>query len=131
MENNYDANCRIDTKWNSNVFMIDISGRLTYENVQTLRNVVEEKISDSEYYIIDLSKTTQMDSTGLGLFVTIVKHYLLKNSRMVLINPNPIIKELFAVSRLNSYFASVEKESEAISLLYDNNNDVWQNLMRV
>lgn len=131
MKANYNENCTVETKWVSDVFEIDFSGRFTYENVQSIKNVIGEKISESQYYIIDLSKTNRMDSTGLGLFVAIVRNYLLKNSKLVIVNSNPNMKELFAVSRLNSYFATVDSTEEALELLYDSEHEVWKRLLRV
>ena len=131
MEVNYNENCTITTKWVSDVFEIEFSGRFTYENVQRIKDIIADKISESQYYIIDLSKTNRMDSTGLGLFVAIVRNYLLKNSKLVIVNSNPNMQELFAVSRLNAYFATVDSTEEAMALLYDSEHEVWKRLVRV
>jgi len=127
----YDEICTIETRWVSDVFEIEIKGRLTYENVQKLKDTVGSKICESQYYMINLSQTSRMDSTGLGLFIAIVRNYLLKSSKLVVVNSNPNIQELFVVSRLNVYFAMVEHRDEAFKLLYDKDHEAWKKILHV
>jgi len=131
MVENIMSECTLETKWVDNVFEIDIVGRLTYDNIPNLKELVQNRIVESQKYMINLSRTSQIDSTGLGLLITITKYYLCEESRVVIINTNPLIRELFSISKLYSYFAVTETVGEAVNLLEDYDNEVWENLLGV
>ncbi len=65
--------------------------------------------------IINLSKVTYVDSSGLATLVEILKNMKSYGGRMRLTNLSPKIKSLFEITKLEKLFEIMADENEAIS----------------
>lgn len=111
------------------ILRIALYGRMTYDTVQQFKTDIEEAIVDAEGYIIDLSKVEQIDSTGLGLLVNVAKHFIQNKNRMVIVNMDDLIQELFEISKLDSVFQICSTVSEAIRVVKDEDDTYWSRVM--
>lgn len=61
---------------------------------------------------IDLSRTTFIDSHGLGVLVFFLRRFSEENRRFVFIKPSNFIQELFSGSNLNKIFTIINSEDD-------------------
>ncbi|MEY3416671.1 MAG: hypothetical protein RL711_768 [Bacteroidota bacterium] len=65
---------------------------------------------------IDLSGVRYMNSTGIGVMITLLTKFKSKNGALVLVNPSDQIQKLLTITKLNSVFTIVGTKEEAIKL---------------
>ena len=79
-------------------------GKLTFENTQTLKNAVRERISGHKRIIIDLKEVPQVDSSGLGTVVGLYVSARTRGCQLEIVNASQQIRELFSMTNLLSLF---------------------------
>ena len=65
------------------------------------------------YCAIDLSEVRYMNSSGIGVLITILTKFRNKGGEVVLIKPSDQIRKLLVITKLNAIFTIVESEEEA------------------
>jgi anti-sigma B factor antagonist len=102
-----------------NILFINLQGDLIgEENGLELMDLVNDKINnDVTMCAIDLSEVRYMNSSGIGVLITVLTKFRNKGGEIVLINPSDQIKKLLIITKLNAIFNIVNNESEAISRL--------------
>lgn len=84
---------------------ITIAGRFDFSILQDFRNAYT---LDIEYPInaisIDLSRSEHMDSSGMGLLLTLKKELQLDTGCIELINCRPHIRDALLAARLDHFF---------------------------
>ncbi|HEY8400264.1 MAG TPA: STAS domain-containing protein [Cytophagaceae bacterium] len=110
---------KFDSSIKDNVLKIQLQGDLIGENSGLeLVDFVNDKINDSVVLCaIDLSGVRYMNSSGIGVLITLLTKFRNKGGEVVLINPSDQIKKLLIITKLNSIFSIVDSEEEAISTL--------------
>lgn len=74
----------------------------TVMEVSKFKEEIYSKISTGcSELVIDFSKCTFIDSTGLGAIVSVFKRLNEKNGELSLEHMQPYVKELFAMTRLD------------------------------
>jgi anti-sigma B factor antagonist len=111
MEHNY------ETK--DNVLIIYLKGDLIGENngpelVKIVNDSIHEKII---HCAVDLSEVRYMNSSGIGVLITLLTKYRNQEGEMVLIKPSEKIEKLLLITKLNKIFTIVETKEEAYRLL--------------
>lgn len=110
-------------KYTSNVtnstLIIKLEGDLIGEdNGLELVDHVNDKINDGVLLCaIDLSQVRYMNSSGIGVLITLLTKFRNKAGEFVLINPSEQIKKLLLITKLNAIFNIVADEKEAIDKL--------------
>lgn len=113
-----------------NIQIISLNGSIVYEHVQDYKKIVKDSIKDAEGYILDLRMVTKMDSTGLGLLVNIAKYFIQNHNKMVILNNDDLINELFKISKLDKLFEICDTKSESIKSIKDNDESYWSRVMQ-
>jgi anti-sigma B factor antagonist len=67
--------------------------------------------------IFDLSGVSHMDSTGVGQFIASQTQVMKVGSRLLLAAANPVIREVFRVTRLDSVFRFFDDIDSALKSL--------------
>jgi anti-sigma B factor antagonist len=62
---------------------------------------------------VDLSAVRYMNSSGIGLLITLLTKFRNKSGEVVLINPSEQIKKLLVITKLNAIFSIVANKEEA------------------
>ena len=84
---------------------IAISGRFDFSILQNFRNAYTLDIEGRiEKIIIDLSRSEHMDSSGMGLLLTLKKELKLDAGCIELQNCRPHIKDALLAARLDHFF---------------------------
>jgi anti-sigma B factor antagonist len=94
--------------------VLEINGDITGENVGKITKKLENlRKAESEKIVVDLSKTTFIDSHGLGAFVYLWRLLEEQKRELVFLNPQGFIRSLFTGTNLDKIFRVVDSE-EAI-----------------
>ena len=88
-----------------------IFGDVTGGNVGKITVKLESMLkASSEKVAIDLSKTTFIDSHGLGVFVFFFRRLSDENRQLIFLKPSEFIKDLFSGSNLDKIFTILDDE---------------------
>mgnify|MGYP006298084641 CR=1 FL=1 len=90
------------------------SGELTLEVIDSLKDEIEEYLSDSNctVLVMDLSQTVFLDSSGIGFLVHINNRKTTKNKEFYLLAPSPQVRKTLSLVKLIDFFTVIEDESE-------------------
>ncbi|WP_375581026.1 STAS domain-containing protein [Marivirga tractuosa] len=102
-----------------NILNLEISGDLIGENnepglVELLNDHINKGITKC---IIDISGVRYMNSSGIGVLITILTKLRNKDGEVVLINPSEQVKKLLVITKLNNIFTIYDTKEEAIASL--------------
>jgi anti-sigma B factor antagonist len=97
------------------VAILKIVGRLVTGSAPSLRTSVNELVAKRRgAVLINMAAVTDMDAHGIGELVcsllTVERH----DSKIALIAPSACVRQLLAVTRLNTIFAIYDSEAEAL-----------------
>lgn len=70
----------------------------------------------------DLSNVRYMNSSGIGVLITMMTKLRNKGGELVLIKPSEQVKKLLTITKLNAIFQTAENRDEAYRLLNDQNS---------
>lgn len=85
---------------------------------QQLVDVVNQSINDSVILgAIDLSKVRFINSSGIGVLVSLLTKFRNRGGEMVLISPSEHIRKLLIITKLNAIFTVAEDDAQAANIL--------------
>jgi anti-sigma B factor antagonist len=85
---------------------------------QQLVEVVNTSINESIVLCaIDLSKVRFINSSGIGILVSLLTKFRNRGGEMVLINPSEHIRKLLIITKLNAIFTVTEDDGQAANFL--------------
>lgn len=98
--------------------MLRIAGDLIGEDNGTqLIEAVNDALSHKVVVcIVDISELRYINSSGIGVLITILTKFRNKGGEVYLLNPSESVKKLLAITKLNAIFQIVKTEEEAIAL---------------
>ena len=101
----------------SNTLILRISGDLIGEDNGTrLVEAVNEAVSHKVLTcIIDISGLRYINSSGIGVLITILTKFRNKGGEAYLLKPSDSVKKLLAITKLNAIFTVVQTEDEALT----------------
>lgn len=96
-----------------------LSGRLmdqaqSEELIAHLEKAIE---GGGKKFVLDLEGLNYMNSTGLNTVISVINKVKTNEGSAVICNLNPTIKQLFAVTKLDSVYTIVESHEAAVSKL--------------
>lgn len=65
--------------------------------------------------IIDISELRYINSSGIGVLITILTKFRNKGGEVYLMNPSESVKKLLVITKLNAIFQVIKSEEEAVS----------------
>jgi anti-sigma B factor antagonist len=100
----------------SNSLILRISGDLIGEDAGTrLVEAVNEAVGHKVLTcIIDISDLRYINSSGIGVLITILTKFRNKGGEVYLMNPSESVKKLLVITKLNAIFQVVRTEEEAL-----------------
>lgn len=66
---------------------------------------------------IDISELRYINSSGIGVLITVLTKFRNKGGELYLINPSESVSKLLIITKLNAIFNIVNEEEEAIKSL--------------
>jgi anti-sigma B factor antagonist len=105
-----------DVKKQDDITIIDVEGQLIVGNRQELKQkVLEELEGESRKFLIDFSNTGYIDSSGLGVLVSLSKKIREQGGELRLANLNEDLRTLFELTKLDTLFHIASDRQEALS----------------
>ncbi|MCD6363758.1 MAG: STAS domain-containing protein [Synergistetes bacterium] len=99
------------------ISVIRVDGEVSVETAGDLRDIMLREINEGRVKIIvDLSGTTYIDSTGLGILISGLRKVGKEGGDLKILGPlSPQVKRIFELTRLNRVFEFFDDEQEALS----------------
>lgn len=97
------------------VTIVEVTGQLIVGNRQELKNDVLKLLDGgSRKFLIDFRDTAYIDSSGLGVLVSLSKKIREKGGEMRLSNLNEDLRTLFELTKLDTLFHIAESRDQAL-----------------
>jgi len=98
------------------VTIIDVKGQLIVGNRQELKQkVLDELETGSHRFLIDFAGTGYIDSSGLGVLVSLSKKIREQGGELRLASLNEDLRTLFELTKLDSLFHIAGSRDEALA----------------
>lgn len=97
------------------VTVVTIHGEIDAHTADQVRSAVDAAISPGTQLVVDLSRVTFMDSTGLGVFVTALKHLRENEGSLDLIITSPRVMKVFELTGLDVVIPIHEDREAALA----------------
>jgi len=101
------------------ILIIRLSGDLIGEdNGANILELATDHINENiRHCIVDISEVRYINSSGIGVLITILTKFRNKGGEVYLVKPSENVKKLLIITKLNAIFNIVDSESEAIGSL--------------
>lgn len=99
-----------------NILVLSLSGDLIGEdNGASILELATDQIKNNiRYCIVDISNVRYINSSGIGVLITILTKFRNKGGEVYLVRPSENVKKLLIITKLNAIFNVAENEEEAI-----------------
>jgi anti-sigma B factor antagonist len=110
---------KIEDRNENNFVIISIDGNIILEDTAKLKDTVEVFIEDENLagVIMNCENVQFVDSSGLGLIVSIYKTLLKRGRKFALSNLNERTKEIFILTKLDKIMTIADTDDDAIKTL--------------
>ena len=105
---------------NESIACYEIDGRLNAAEVYNNKEAIFCSFPDNKDIIVDLSKTTHIDSSGIGLLVQMKQKTQSSVNKIILVGLQPNVKLVFDITKVNRVFTIVNSVDEAKHILETN-----------
>ena len=100
----------------SKTLIIRLSGDLIGENngvgvLEIVANAIQQQIRNC---IVDISDLRYINSSGIGVLITILTKFRNKGGEVYLLNPSESVKKLLVITKLNAIFQVIQAEEEVV-----------------
>ncbi len=100
----------------NDVTIIDVEGQLIVGNRQELKEkVLQELENGGRKFLIDFARTGYIDSSGLGVLVSLSKKIREQGGELRLANLNEDLRTLFELTKLDTLFQISKSRDEALA----------------
>jgi anti-sigma B factor antagonist len=101
-----------------NALIIRLSGDLIGEdNGASLLEIATSSIQQQVLTcIIDISKLRYINSSGIGVLITILTKFRNKGGEVYLMKPSENVQKLLVITKLNAIFHIVQNETEVLKI---------------
>jgi len=97
------------------VTVVDVEGQLIVGNRQELKQkVLEELEGGDRRFVIDFQQTGYIDSSGLGVLVSLSKKIREQGGELRLSGLNEDLRTLFELTKLDTLFRITDTKEEAL-----------------
>lgn len=106
----------VKTESKNGLMICRVDGEIDIASAPELKKIFDKLISQkTPKILIELSKVTYVDSSGLATLVGILKNMRSYGGKMRLAGLSPKIKSLFEITKLDKLFEIMASEEEAIA----------------
>ncbi len=97
------------------VTLVEVEGQLIVGNRQELKQQVLERLEAGDRkFVIDFANTGYIDSSGLGVLVSLSKKIREQGGELRLSNLNEDLRTLFELTKLDTLFKITDSKAEAL-----------------
>ena len=106
----------LKTRRCGDVVIVHCLGRIVYrDEAIALSSLVGEILGNQDRVVLDLSDVSSMDSAGIGELVLLHTRAQAKNAELKYASPNPFVRNLLDLTRLNSFLEIHPSLNEALA----------------
>ncbi|MGK7390835.1 MAG: STAS domain-containing protein [Candidatus Cyclobacteriaceae bacterium M2_1C_046] len=110
---------KFTTHTKNDVVFFNLSGDLigaqdSFEIINEASNHIEEGRLKC---IIDISELRYINSSGIGILITLLTKFRNKGGEVCLLNPSENVQKLLIITKLNAIFTVANSEEEALEKL--------------
>jgi len=106
---------QVRTENKNGLVVCQVDGEIDINTAPDIKKAFDKMISKKEpKIIVNLSKVTYVDSSGLATLVEILKNMRSYGGKMKLTNLSPKVKSLFEITKLEKLFDILIDEKDAI-----------------
>ena len=103
-------------KKEGDIIVVDVEGQLIVGNRQELKQkVLDELERGGRKFLIDFSQTGYIDSSGLGVLVSLSKKIREQGGDLRLAGLNEDLQTLFELTKLDTLFSITKTPAEALA----------------
>ena len=101
-----------------NALILRLSGDLIGEDngvnlLEIASNAIQQQVITC---IIDISKLRYINSSGIGVLITILTKFRNKGGEVYLMKPSENVQKLLVITKLNAIFQIVQNEAEVLKV---------------
>ena len=97
------------------ITLVEVEGQLIVGNRQELKQQVLERLEAGDRkFVIDFTNTGYIDSSGLGVLVSLSKKIREQGGELRLSSLNEDLRTLFELTKLDTLFRIADNKSEAL-----------------
>ena len=97
------------------ITLVEVEGQLIVGNRQELKQQVLERLEAGDRkFVIDFTNTGYIDSSGLGVLVSLSKKIREQGGELRLSTLNEDLRTLFELTKLDTLFRIADNKSEAL-----------------
>lgn len=101
---------------NNKVLILRLQGDLIGENngpaiIQQVNDAIQQQAMTC---IVDISGLRYINSSGIGVLITILTKYRNKGGEVYLMKPSESVQKLLVITKLNAIFQIVQSEEEVL-----------------
>ena len=110
---------KTDSAVQDGILFVRLSGDLIGSpDTQQLLQSVDQHLGDELFYCaVDLSGIRYINSTGIGVLVSLLTKFRSRGGELILINPADHPRKMLALTKLNAIFSVADDEASAAQLL--------------
>lgn len=90
---------------NGDELTISIEGRFDFSAHQEFRDCYERIEAEPDSYVVDLNRTTYLDSSALGMLLLLRDHAGGDNAEVKIVNCNRDVKKILTISNFEQLFS--------------------------
>ena len=99
----------------SGITVVDVDGQLIVGNRQELKQKVLDELEEgARKFVIDFENTGYIDSSGLGVLVSLSKKIREQGGQLRLASLNEDLRTLFELTKLDTLFEIADSRDEAL-----------------
>ena len=99
----------------NDVTLIEVEGQLIVGNRQELKQGVLDKLDSGDLkFVIDFANTGYIDSSGLGVLVSLSKKIREQGGELRLSSLNEDLRTLFELTKLDTLFRIADQKDQAL-----------------
>jgi anti-sigma B factor antagonist len=100
------------------IFILHLAGEVNINSLTEMRNKVDAlKLDQHKLIIINLSKVSFFDSSGLGYLVVLIKQVKMNSGHIVFCEPNNLVKRLLSTIRIDKYVSIFDTQDQSVAHL--------------
>ncbi len=93
----------VRTEQTDDVLVIHLEGRLIMSNSDEVKNAIKRALETNRQPVrIDLKKVEFLDSTGIGVLISIYKFLKERKLEMTVANPNEAVQRVMTITKLDT-----------------------------
>ncbi len=100
----------------NNKLVLSLSGDLIGEDngasvIEVVADAIQQKVMNC---IVDISGLRYINSSGIGVLITILTKFRNKGGEVYLMKPSESVQKLLVITKLNAIFQIVQSEEEVL-----------------